>query len=93
MERNEFTFKSLAGSILLAPGLFLLCGHLLFAAIHWARLLGSPDSDGLGVLSSVIWASSIGEQQFLHLLVHGLWPLLLVVAGGVLLRGDPSSQA
>ena len=93
MESKELTFKSLAGSILLAPGLFLLCGHLLFAAIHWVRLLGSPDSDGLGVLSSVIWASSIGEQQFLHLLVHGLWPLLLVVAGGVLLHNDPTSQA
>ena len=39
MERNEFTFKSLAGSILLAPGLFLLCGHLLFAARY--QLLGS----------------------------------------------------
>ena len=93
MERNEFTFKSLAGSILLAPGLFLLCGHLLFATIHWVRLLGSPGSDGLGVLSSVIWASSIGEQQFVHLLVHGLWPLVLVFAGGVLLGADPTSQA
>jgi hypothetical protein len=93
MERNAFNLKSLAGSILLAPGLFLLCGHLLFAAIRWVRLLGSPDSDGLGVLSSVIWASSIREQQVVHLLVHGLWPVLLVVAGGVLLNNDPTSQA
>jgi hypothetical protein len=93
MERNAFNLKSLAGSILLAPGLFLLCGHLLFAAIRWVRLLGSPDFDGLGVLSSVIWASSIREQQVVHLLVHGLWPVLLVVAGGVLLNNDPTSQA
>jgi hypothetical protein len=93
MERNAFNLKSLAGSILLAPGLFLLCGHLLFAAIRWVRLLGSPDSDGLSVLSSVIWASSIREQQVVHLLVHGLWPVLLVVAGGVLLNNDPTSQA
>ena len=93
MERDQFTIKSMAGSVLLAPGLFVLCGHLLFAAIHWVRFLGGPDSDGLGVLSSVMWASSIGEQQLLHLLVHSLWPLLLVVAGGVLLGAEPSPEA
>jgi hypothetical protein len=92
MERDQFTYKSLAGSVLLAPGLFLLCGHVLFTAVHWLRFWGSPDSDGLGVLSSVMWASSIGEQQFLHLLVHSLWPLLLVVAGSVLLGAEPSPE-
>jgi len=93
MERDQFPYKSLAGSVLLAPGLFLLCGHLLFAAIHWVHFWGSPDSDGLGVLSSVMWASSIGEQQLLHLLLHSLWPLLLVVAGSVLLGGEPNPEA
>lgn len=93
MKRENFNFKSLAGSVLLAPGLFLLCGHLLCAAALGSRFLGSADGDGFGMLSPVIWASSIGEQQALHLLAHTLWPVLLVVVGGVLLRNELNPEA
>lgn len=92
MKKENFSFKSLAGSVLLAPGLFLLCGHLLWAATLGSRFLGS-DNGGFGLLSPVIWASSIGEQQALHLLAHTLWPVLLVVAGGVLLRNELNPEA
>jgi hypothetical protein len=93
MKKGNFSFKSLAGSILLAPGLFLLCGHLLWAAALGNRFLGGADGDGFGLLFRVIWASSVGEQQLLHLLVHALWPVLLVVAGGVLLRNELNPEA
>jgi hypothetical protein len=86
---NPTSLRSLAGSILVGPGLFLLGGHLLWAVALWSRSAG----DGLGVLSSVIWASSVGEQQFFHALLHTLWPVLLVVVGGVLLRAEPNPEA
>ena len=93
MKKENFNFKSLAGSVLLAPGLFLLCGHLLWAAALGSRLCGSSDGNGFGLLSPVIWASSIGVQQALHLLAHTLWPVLLVIVGGVLLRNELNPEA
>jgi uncharacterized membrane protein len=85
---NPTSLKSLAGSVLLGPGLFVLCGHLACIAAAWNAWLGRDSDDGLGVLSSVIWASSIREQQLVHLLVHLLWPVVLVAIGGVLLRTE-----
>jgi hypothetical protein len=85
---NPTSLKSLAGSVLLGPGLFVLCGHLACVAGAWASWMGRGGDDGLGVLSSVIWASSVREQQLLHLLVHLLWPVVLVAIGGVLLRQE-----
>ena len=93
MKKENFKFKSLAGSILLAPGLFLLCGHLLCVAALGSQFLGNPGGDGFGLLSPVMWASSVGERQFLHLLAHTLWPVLLIVAGGVLLRNELNPEA
>jgi hypothetical protein len=85
---NPTSLKSLAGSVLLGPGLFVLCGHLAWIVAEWNTWLGKGGDDGLGVLSSVIWASSIREQQLVHLLVHLLWPVVLVAIGGVLLRTE-----
>ena len=85
---NPTSLKSLAGSVLLGPGLFVLCGHLGWIVAEWNTWLGKGGDDGLGVLSSVIWASSIREQQLVHLLVHLLWPVVLVAIGGVLLRTE-----
>jgi len=93
MKKEDFNLKSLAGSVLLAPGLFLLCGHLLWIAALGTRFLGNAKGDGFGLLSPVIWASSVGEQRLLHLLVHTLWPILLVVVGGVLLRNELNPEA
>jgi hypothetical protein len=93
MKKENFSVKSLAGSILLAPGLFLLCGHLLWAAAQGSHVLGNADGDSFGLLSPVIWASSVGEQQVLHLLVHTLWPVLLVIAGGILLSNELNPEA
>jgi hypothetical protein len=85
---NPTSLKSLAGSILLGPGLFLLCGHLAWIVAEWSSWLGRGSEDGLGILSSVIWASSIREQQLVPLVVHILWPVVLVAVGGVLLRAE-----
>jgi hypothetical protein len=78
------TFKSIAGSVLVAPGLFLLCGNLDEIVIRWNHLLGT--TPGLGILSPVILAASVNPVQLLHGLLDALWPpLLLVLVGGILL--------
>lgn len=79
------TFHTLVGSILVAAGLFVLFGHLVGAASQWKGLLHSM-GEGLGVLSSVILASSLNYQQLVHDLLRVFWPLFPVTAGSVLLR-------
>jgi hypothetical protein len=82
------TVKSIAGSALVGPGLFILFGNLDGAAAHLSYLLSTP-GEGLGVLSSVILAASFDHQRLLQGLLQMLvsfWPLLFVIAGVVLLR-------
>jgi hypothetical protein len=82
------TLKSIAGSALVGPGLFILLGNLDGAAVQLRHLLSSS-GEGLGVLSSVILAALFDHQRLLQSLLQVLvsfWPLLFVIAGGVLLR-------
>jgi len=83
------TLKSIAGSALVGPGLFLLFGNLDGAAIRLSHLLGAAPGEALGVLSSVIFAASFDHQRLCQGLLQMLvsfWPLLLVIVGAVLLR-------
>jgi len=57
------TLKSIAGSALVGPGLFLLFGNLDGAAIRLSHLLGAAPGEALGVLSSVIFAASFDHQR------------------------------
>ncbi len=82
---DSSTLNTLAGSILVAAGLFLLFGHLVGAASQWNRLLQTM-GEGFGVLSSVILASSFQRQPILHDLLRLFWPLFPVFAGSVLLH-------
>jgi cation transporter-like permease len=74
--KDPQTLKSLAGSVLVGPGLFILFGHLVWAVTQLSRL---------GMLSSIILAASFGQHQLLHVVLRVFWPLLLVIVGAVLL--------
>ena len=98
MTRQQKTSESItaiAGGALVGLGLHILSGNLDTAAVRLRHLLGNSAGDALGVLPSVVLASSQAAQaygldhhgflqSFLRMLIS-LWPLLLVVVGTVLL--------
>jgi hypothetical protein len=71
------TLRSLAGSALVGPGLFLLFGHLVCAAAQLNRLLNQTPGAGLEVVSSVMLAASFGPHHLWHDLFALLWPPLI----------------
>jgi hypothetical protein len=99
MIRQDKTSESItviAGGALVGLGLHILSGNLNTAADQLRHLLGNTVGDALGVLPSVVLASSQAAQAyaldhhgflqcFLRMLIS-FWPLLLVVVGTVLLR-------
>jgi hypothetical protein len=99
MTRQDKTSESItviAGGALVGLGLHILSGNLDTAADQLRHLLGNTVGDALGVLPSVVLASSQAAeayaldhhgflQCFLRMLVS-FWPLFLVVVGTVLLR-------
>jgi hypothetical protein len=99
MIRQDKTSESItviAGGALVGLGLHILSGNLDTAADQLRHLLGNTVGDALGVLPSVVLASSQAAeayaldhhgflQCFLRMLVS-FWPLFLVVVGTVLLR-------
>ena len=99
MTRQDKTSESttvIAGGALVGLGLHILSGNLDTAADQLRHLLGNTVGDALGVLPSVVLASSqaaeayaLDHQGFLQCFLRMLvsfWPLLLVVVGTVLLR-------
>jgi hypothetical protein len=99
MTRQDKTSESItviAGGALVGLGLHILSGNLNTAADQLRPLLGNTVGDALGLLPSVVLASSQAAeayaldhhgflQCFLRMLVS-FWPLFLVVVGTVLLR-------
>ena len=88
------TFRIIAGSAFVGPGLFVLLGTLDRAASRLTQCLDTFQGKGLGLLSSIILAASFDRQALsqgiLQMLVS-CWPLLPIVAGVVLWR-DASAQ-
>jgi hypothetical protein len=89
------SITAIAGGALVGLGLHILPGSLDTAADQLRHLLGNTAGDSLGVLPSVVLASSQAAQAyaldhhgflqcFLRMLLL-FWPLLLVVVGTVLL--------
>ena len=89
------SIAAIAGEALVGLGLHILSGNLDTAADQLRHLLGNTAGDALGVLPSVVLASSHAAQAyaldhhgflqcFLRMLLS-FWPLLLVVVGTVLL--------
>jgi hypothetical protein len=98
MTRQRKTSESItaiAGGALVGLGVHIVSGNLDAAAAQLRHLLGNTAGDALGVLPSVVLASSQAAQLyaldhhgflqcFLRMLLS-FWPLLLVVIGTVLL--------
>jgi hypothetical protein len=93
--KTSESIRAIAGGALVGLGLHILFGNLDTAADQLKHLLGITAGDALGVLPSVVLASSQAAQAyaldhhgflqcFLRMLVS-FWPLLLVVVGTVLL--------
>ena len=90
MPRQQFhseTLKSVAGSVLVGPGLFLLFGQLVCAAAQLSRLFEQTAGAGLEVVSSVMLAASLGPHRLVHDLFAVFGALFLVVVGAALLCG------
>jgi hypothetical protein len=99
MTRQDKTSESItviAGGALVGLGLHILSGNLDTAADQLRHLLDHTVGDALGLLPSVVLASSQAAeayaldhhgflQCFLRMLLS-FWPLFLVVVGAVLLR-------
>jgi len=93
--------RSIAGTVLVALGIFILHQDLDRAAAHLSRLLGIP-GDAPGAFPTVMLAAlRLAQayaadhqkflQGFLHQLLASSWPVMLVVAGTVLSR-NPSAH-
>jgi hypothetical protein len=88
--------KSIAGGVLVGLGLHILSANLGGEITRLKHVLGVPGGEALGVLPSVALAASqvaqtyaLDHQGFLDGLLQILasfWPLLLVIAGTILLR-------
>ena len=83
------TWKSCFGSALVGPGLSILFGNLLWAGNQLSHLLGRTAAEDLGVLPPVLWAASLGQQEFWYTLLRILWPVPLIIVGTALLRDNP----
>src|SRR5882757_1097803 len=86
------TFKSIAGSFLVAPGLALLCGDMGGVLTRWHQLLGSTPDPGLGVLSSIMLAASFSPRQLFDGVLQTLCLPVLLVSIGALLLWNASSD-
>jgi hypothetical protein len=90
------SIQAISGAVLVGLGLHILLGNLDRAAAQWTTILGNTAGDALGLLPSVVLASSqaaqayaLDHQGFWQCLLRTLvsfWPLLLIIAGAVLLR-------
>ncbi len=88
--------KSIAGGVLVGLGLHILSGNVAGDVSRLKLALSMPAGEALGVLPSVALAASqvaqtyaLDHQGFLDSLLQMLasfWPLLLVIAGTILLR-------
>ncbi|MGI8770965.1 MAG: hypothetical protein ACR2JE_05985 [Acidobacteriaceae bacterium] len=100
MARQRTAFrssKSIAGAALVGFGIFILYANLAGAVAWLTHLLGADSSQAVGVLpvlivavSQLSQADAANHQRFLQDFLQPIllisWPLLLVMAGTVLLR-------
>jgi hypothetical protein len=86
--KSNQTFKSLAGSALAGPGLFVLFSHVMEVVDQVHALEGNAAGQGLGVFSSMVLAATWDHHWWLQALLGLLWPLLLIIGGAVLLNDN-----
>ena len=90
------SLKSVSGGTFVGLGLHILSGNLSGDATRLRDFLDMPAGDALGVLPSIALAASraskayaLDQARFLDSLLcmlTSLWPLLLIIAGTLLLR-------
>lgn len=88
--------RSIAGGALIGLGLHILFGNLDRGVVQVRHLLGTTAGDALGTLPTAVLAASQAVQAYaldhqafllgLGRLLISFWPLLLVMAGTVLLQ-------
>src|SRR5256885_7503507 len=105
--RLSESLKSIVGGALVGLGLHILFGNLDRVAEQMKHMLCTAAWETLGVLPSVVLAASqavqaygLDHQRFLQSLLWigfwiliSFWPLLLVIAGTVLLRNCFTEKA
>src|SRR5882672_6864018 len=87
-QTSLLTLKSIAGSVLAGPGIFVLRGTLNEIAAQLNQLRGSTPGEGLGVLQLVMLAASFNHHRIAQGLLQmfvTFWPLLPVIVGAGLL--------
>ena len=96
--------KSIAGTVLTGMGILVFYENLHQAAAQFSHLLGVNPGEATGVLPTAILAAYRVLQTYgadharllqgclLHMLASS-WPLLLVIAGKVLLRDCSADNA
>ena len=96
MKRQKSLFETLrtvAGLMLLGPGLFLLAAHVIAAAGQFSRFLNQTASANLEVVSSIMVAASFSPNHLAYDLLARLWPAVLVLVGSAFLRKSPKDNA
>ena len=91
--KTNQNLKSVAGSALAGPGLFILFGHLVGAFDQLHGLLGNAPGEGLGVFSSVVLAATLDQHWASQVVLGLLWPLLLIIGGAILLNDGSDNRA
>ena len=96
--------KSITGLAFIGLGVVILAGNLVSAAVHLSHVLSiSADlAEKLGLLntasvaiSQALWAYFFDHHEFsrgVHRILLSFWPVLLVIAGSVVLRDRVASQ-
>jgi len=107
MARQQTHFrnlKSIAGAAFIGLGVFILYSNLAEAAGKFGHLLGiAAEEETLGPLIAAglaVWhalqAYWFNHREFLqgfHLILISFWPLLLVIAGSIVLRVGSADKA
>ena len=93
-QKSQFeTFRSVAGFVLVGPGLFLLAAHVIAAFGEFSRFLNQTASAKLELVSSIMVAASFSPHHLAYDLVATLWPAVLVLVGSAFLREAPKNDA
>ena len=87
------TFRTIAGFILVGPGLFLLAAHAIAAAGQFSRFLNQTASTKLELVSSIMVAASFSPHHLVHDLLATLWPGILILVGSAFFRESPKDNA
>jgi uncharacterized membrane protein len=92
-QKSQFeSLRSVAGFVLVGPGLFLLSAHVITAVSQLSRFLNQTASVKLELVSSIMLVASLSRQHLAYDMVCTLWPVVLVLVGSAFLRESPKDN-